>query len=705
MSPRDGVIALAAATAVFLLQLPFRTLGVSLLDEGAVLQISAEVAQGGLPYVNGFHYVFPGIFYLTAGAFRLGGTSVETARTLMCLLFGVAAGLAYLIARWSVGRRTALAVVLVFVAYRVWAYPHWQTLNYSPLAMTLLLLATWLLGEGLPTRRLIPVALCGAVCGLAVLAKQDAGATGTAALGVALLLLRRPVMPAALAFGAAWLVVVGGAVALLFAAGAGDAFLQNAIVMPISSALRSEYVGRPPLWPPWRQMAEVRAQPFSFAPPILAELHWRTIVGSRLYRDTAVLDAALRVVFYLPWLAFLVGAAVALVRFRRGRLHTVRARRELLVVLLAAGSLAAFNRPQDWVHCLVLYPPTLLVAVALARPLVNSTITRATGIIVLVAVVGISSVLAMQLRRHFDTPVRSVRGALWVTAPQAHSLEALVDRIAATEPRDAAVLALPYHPLVTFLAARPTLGRFDLLWPGDPAEARDREIIEHLARAPQTVVVYSLSQAPFLPRFPSFAPRLFDYLVEHYAVAEVFGGGAREFGFLLLAPRPAPRGRSLLGGMLAAARVTIEDGTGPRRDGRDLVGEARWPFTDVLRVGTVPNGVVAVSYTIVPEPGERLETHYGIHPDHWIDIPPPITRFAIAVRDQAGEQEVWSDQIDPMVNPGDRPWGIAAVDLSPWARQSIEVILRVRRPPYSPARPELAGWGEPRLVVTASAAP
>jgi hypothetical protein len=694
----DAVVAFAIAVVVFVVQLPFRALGLSLLDEGAILQIAANLAGGGTPYVDGVHYAFPAVFYLTAAAFRLGGTSVESARLLTCGVFAIAAAAAYLIVRWFLDRsRAALTVTAMFLVYRVWAYPHWQLVSYSTLAMTMLLLATWVLGASLDPTRVAGVAFAGVFAGLAMLSKQDSGAAGSVALGVGVLMLCRPRVASALAFVGGWLAVVAGTAAVLFATGAGPDFVRHAIVIPIRSALRADYPARPSMWPLWHQDQMLRANPFSYAPPIVVDLYWPTLNASRLYRDTAVVDAALKLVFYLPWAVFLVAGAVCARRALRGRLETARAQRQLLLVLLAAASLAAFNRPQDWPHCLVLYPPTLLLLCSLAAPWARRPAASGLAIAVLGSALVVSAHMALELRRTFDTPVRTPRGVLWGTAAHAQSLQALLDRIATVAPADAPVLSLPYQPLVTFLSARPALSRFVFLWPSDPPEARDAEIIQRLATTPQALVVYSETLAPFLPRLQSFAPTLFRYLVEHYTIDEAFGGGPKEFCFLLLGHRPPPIGTSLLGAAGREARVTVDGGAAPR-DVRDLVAEELWPFVPVLRVSTVLDASVSVAYGMVPEPGQRFETRYGINPDHWIDIPPPRARFAIAVRDAGGERELWGAEVDPMNNPHDRRWALASIDLSPWAGQGVDVVLRVTRPRGAPARSELVGWGDPRLV-------
>jgi hypothetical protein len=78
----------------------------------------------------------------------------------------------------------------------------------------------------------------------------------------------------------------------------------------------------------------------------------------------------------------------------------------------------------------------------------------------------------------------------------------------------------------------------------------------------------------------------------------------------------------------------------------------------------------------------------------------PWARFAVGVRDETGERELWSAEMSPMSQPRDRQWPLEVIDLSPWAGRSITLILHLRG---VPARPDLAGWGDPRLVVADAA--
>src|SRR5262247_1954357 len=109
----DGALAAAVVLGVFALQLPFRLHWVNLTDEGAILQDATDILAGRKMYVDSIHPAFPGVFYLTAAAFTVGGATFETARTLACLIFALTAALAYGIGRWWLRPLGALALVLL----------------------------------------------------------------------------------------------------------------------------------------------------------------------------------------------------------------------------------------------------------------------------------------------------------------------------------------------------------------------------------------------------------------------------------------------------------------------------------------------------------------------------------------------------------------------------------------------------------------
>src|SRR5262249_24502187 len=158
-------LAVGAAIAI---QLPIFTRWMSLLDEGAIAEIGDQIAHGGLPYRDAVHVALPGVFYLTAALFRVFGPSLLVGRYVMLVAFTALVALVYLLARTVAGRPAALGVALATVAYRLWAFPHWQMLSYTTLAILLLTVAVALIARdlGRPNAGVAGVAVAGFVAGL-----------------------------------------------------------------------------------------------------------------------------------------------------------------------------------------------------------------------------------------------------------------------------------------------------------------------------------------------------------------------------------------------------------------------------------------------------------------------------------------------------------------------------------------------------------
>ena len=702
----DAAVALAVVAVAIAVQWPLRLCSLNLADEGLVLQGADMLLHGGRLYADAVAYAWPGAFWTAALAFAAFGTSVETARTLAVVVFALATGVVYLIARWSSGRAGALGVVLAFLGYRVWAYPHWQMLNYSPLAMAWVLVATWLGGEALATRRRGFAAAAGVAGGLAALCKQDVGLACGGAVGLALLLApvagrwRRAVACAA---GAA--AVLLGAAAVLAARGTLPIVVRETILAPLHGAAQFDYPARPTLWP-LAQDPALRAKAFTYLPSVVLDVCWTWLITTRAWLETGVVDVAVKLVFHLPWL-LLLAALPLVVRELRAADGEVPPQRPILVLaLVTAATVAAFNRPQDWVHLLVLYPPPLLLLVALGARAARAAgragvVVRAAGWALAVAVAGSAAWLGTGLVRLHDTPVRSARGTLWAPASQARPLQALLDDVGA---RPGAPLAsLPYQPLVNFLAARPGASRHYIVWPVDLNAARDDEVIAGLDADPRTEVVYSQMQVPHYPRPQAYAEKLFAHLADHWRVRRVIGGDPGGFTFQVLEPRAPRPGRSLLDA-LAAAPVTIVPPAGPPREPSPaerarLVGTAVWPFQRVLRMATTPEGWTAVSLPLVPAAGDRFVATYGTNPDQLGIIFEPGARFAIVIAAPGEpERELFAARVEPAAVAGDRVWRRVDVDLSPWRGRPVTLELRVGALIGGPVQPDVAGWGDPRLV-------
>src|SRR5437016_2798231 len=239
---RDAAVAALVVLVVLLVQLPARLCGVNLLDEGAILQTADDLRRGLRLYVDAVHLPFPGIFYLTAWAFALGGTSMSTARTLAALVFAAAA-----LARQAPGFAVAGALARALLVCRP-----------------------------APGRRGASAGFAGGAAGVAILVALCISASGMA-----------------------------------------REFVRQTIIGPLVVLQRFAYLGRPAFWPPLRQDPGLRANAWSYFPPVLYDLYWPQISASRLYRQTAIVDAALKLLYHLPWIVFLLAGLTLLMRLRR----------------------------------------------------------------------------------------------------------------------------------------------------------------------------------------------------------------------------------------------------------------------------------------------------------------------------------------------------------------------------------------------------
>jgi hypothetical protein len=274
------------------------------------------------------------------------------------------------------------------------------------------------------------------------------------------------------------------------------------------------------------QDAALRADIGSYLPAILLTLQWETIAASWVFRETAVWDVALKLLFYAPYLLCAVAAVVWLPRLRPGAERPAVEHR-LVLIAWAGGFLLAFNRPRDWVHLMMIYPPTLVLGTALLAQAAGRFRPRAGRALALAAagaaaaLLVVSFALAVDLRRAFTWPLRSARGAVYTDARHGPIIEDVLRYVAANAPAGTPVPVYPLQPMLAFLAGRETAGGFYVIWPNqDPA--RDDRIIADLERRDVHVIVYSLSQYASLGTFRANAPRLHDYLARHYAIDRVF---------------------------------------------------------------------------------------------------------------------------------------------------------------------------------------
>src|SRR5439155_1458682 len=86
------------------------------------------------------------------------------------------------------------------------------------------------------------------------------------------------------------------------------------------------------------------------------DLHWREVMASRLYRDTNLLELAIKLGFRLPYVLLLIEAVATARAWRREADARALAARAAHLPF-AAAVMAALSKPRDWIHLSVVVVP------------------------------------------------------------------------------------------------------------------------------------------------------------------------------------------------------------------------------------------------------------------------------------------------------------------------------------------------------------
>jgi hypothetical protein len=368
---RDALVGLALLVggAWFVGSLPW-VVGRS--DEGLVLYEAKMLLEGKVLYRDMFEIIPPGAYYLLAGAFRLFGATVATAKIVDALLQGAIVVAIFAIAR-RLGVRAAVAaaaglthLALFQPAWGYWS-PHWLSSF-----LTLLLLGALLRP---PTAR---AALAAGIVAGGIFWVQHQKAVVTTAGVAAFFVLERvlasrdrgaALVPRLAAFAAGVVLMVVPLVATLVA---------TAGVAPVVRALLEH---------PLRRYA-----PFHYVP-------W----GSTGWFPDIARYTAPTVLRWMPALLPL-GALAAVTAYRRGAAE--EGRRWMLLVAMALSVLATIAYFPDFVHVSFTGPVFALLAARLLESLLRRVEVApagaaTAGAAVGLALTGLAVALHWQMTRHW----------------------------------------------------------------------------------------------------------------------------------------------------------------------------------------------------------------------------------------------------------------------------------------------------------------
>ena len=708
----DAAVAVGLFALGLAMQLTVVTRDAFYMDEGFVLQTAAEINRGQVMYRDMvIPAPGPAAFHLLAGLFRLTGDSFPASRMAIAVVSSLLPAVLFLLVRGAVARPVAALAGAGFLAYRLWAFPHWHFFHYATCAAFLIALAYALLARALERRSLGLAPFAGAVAGVAFLTKQDVGGAALVGLAAATLLLGGPRRLAALvSLGAGALAAVLPILGYFAARGALGPLVEQTVLWTLRAFAQIDYLRLPNFRPFLSQDPALRSHIAEYAPALLVTLYWGQITASALFRETAVWDVALKVAYYLPYLTLGLGAVSVAGSWLRAPETPAAARRRnraTLIVIYAASSLAAFSPPRDWIHLLVLCHPILLVGALLLDRAAARLGPGGRRILLGLATAGLLAVIVVDvrilrdMRRTFDTPVDTPAGRVWLGREEAGVLRGLLAYVAERSALGEPLPVIPYHPLLQFFAARPAGTSRLIFWPvrsGDDAEAR---LIGDFERSRPATVVYSVTQYPHL-RFRDNFPKLFAYLVEHYQIAHTFTPPS-PWGLILcaLTPRaPAPPAVVDLAERLDDAAVEAEDGHALEAAGRAAVaGRTSWPFRRVVYQRPGVEGPTTIAYRLSVPPHALIRFGYGLNPDEWFSFRPAAVTFAVTVAaDGDAPRPLFGATVDPQRHPAERAWQEAEIDLAGLAGQAVVLRFQVSGDGPAGARTDLAGWGDPALV-------
>lgn len=709
----DILIGLAVAAVAVAFQWPIHDRWLALQDEGYILAIADDLNRGRVLYRDVTSDApFPGAFYLLAWWFQLTGPSIESSRILAVGGFAIYCSAIYRICRELLSRRWCWGVVIALLCYRVWAFPHWHIYSYSLVSAVFMTLAVAVACAYRRTRGLHYLVIAGLCAGVGIMSKQNYGLAVTGALGLALLIFpwldpKRPagffqtLIPGA-TVGVSTLAVIVPSFAWFASQGALGDMYEQTWVFPFTLMSNLSFTELPDLWPLFGQDSNLRAQIGSYFPAILATLWWYPCPGcfvsdmSRgpLWQTTSFWDTSLKLFYWAPLFAYFAAGILWGAKIIQARRHgdaPDESERRLLMLAFAGGFLIAFNKPRDWVHLMMVYPPMLAVGAVLLRDAMNALprpFRYAAGTLAtagLAATMALSVLLMIDLRRQIDWPLQMARGGVYADPQNGPILDDVVKYVHEESPGFAPTPSWPVQPMMAFLAGRTTAGGYHVIWPSQ-AETRDAKIIADFEGEDVSHMIYSTSQFEHLGPFRTNAPELYDYLVENFEVDRVF---SRE-----------PNGPIVLG--LAREPTLAETDTRiPLKDQlqREIPGASWeiWPFEEVLTHPLDKKIRVALR---VPPRHPKLAFAYGVNSERWLGLKGGPFTFQIELEEpwNPARLEVLHDVLDPAVDVEDRGWRKTTIDLAAFAGQVVVLHLSVGSERPEPFPENLVGWRSPVFV-------
>ncbi len=689
-------IALFVATCLF--QLAFLDRGASLYDEGSIIAIGDNLANGKVLYRDMITFVAPFTYELMGVLYRIFGAHLLVGRLFLIVAFATITVLVHRIFLKLLPPGAALLGALAIWPIKPLGFPVWSILNYSQVALLFKVASLWAAANWLWSHRRGWLVATGLLVGLAITAKQDFGAYVALGITAAVVFdwaIRPPRRLAALAttlisLGLIATIPIGVAFSYYWSLGIGAEFVDRTVLDLIG--VRADYSVPFPGLRPWSERPDdLFMIVFAYFPAVFIELAWGGVMNVYDRAQLVPLEVSVKAAYYLPGLAMAWLTVAAC--WNRNKLAP--AERSTLV-LIAAVAMVAYMLifRADWVHLMNLYSIVVLpVAVALARWGANGRVwRRIPAMLVWVAWLGFGAVTTYAICTVFTAPVYTPRGRILDVPRKSADLQRVLDYLDAL-PADERVLFMPHNPLFYFLTGRPIEAPNDLVMPGLVADSEDdRNLAAAVERA--DVVVYNPKIFPTAPApLYAYAPR----------TAQVLGlrfRGERELSDAAIVLRkirghPAPLvvdfWSEAPGGEIEPARQT-------------------YIWSDEMAASAPPTVrdhwmVYRVVSMRVPEPevercfarrhcvraGETLRAMPATHPEGWGLPTGKKVAFRISIAGEGGTETAFSG-----ARASNRVPSTVDIPLDRFAGECVEIRFCAAALEQGVAR-GLAGWAEPRV--------
>ena len=553
-------VASTLTVAAVAISVPFLRLWPPSEDEGAMLTGAVKLLRGGIFYRDVAAYPTPGAWYLLAGAMRLGGESVMTARVLTLIAFALTVGLFYLIARRVLSPGLSLSYATALLAIKFWAWPAWSMYLYADVAFALASAGILAFLVGWERQRRVHFFVAGFLLGAAALCKQTVGAYPAFA-GLAVLLLacgaaarrsqgwqrlcRVLAAPYSAGYSLRFLaaLVAGGVMALAVPAvyfaihGLFSEMLAATVVGPVSGYLPLSRVSYLEMldWSHFRALSETALSPYRVPVLGVPVFGWTaTDTATRLWGSWC--EAYVRVMYLLVPVFLVVPAVLLARRIRNGARNGDAGTRPVVVPALAlmAGLFASALPRADYYHVIDVAPAWVLagfIGFALAaemaqlgrwrRPIVSG-VACATVAWFAVGALGMAA-----LWRQSSYVLELPRCGRVKTTALHLGIDVVVSHVRRhTSPRTPLFVLGP-EAYLYFLTDRYSPWPFAQLYPGQAGADDGAQLARLIERKRIPYIIRGKLSPSGLPHLASYAPALVTYVSRCYHQIDAPGGGGR----------------------------------------------------------------------------------------------------------------------------------------------------------------------------------